>query len=157
MEEPRFDDLYRDVILDHYRRPRGRKPLERPDVENEGINPLCGDEVKVSVQIENDRIKDVAIAGRGCAISTASGSILAELLPGRTLAEVEQLADGFKRMMHDGGIPEGLEIGDLDALEGVKKYPVRIKCALLSWVTLIDAIKSWRSGQTKHATTTTES
>jgi len=156
LEEPRFDDLYRDIILDHYRRPRGRKPLASPDVENEGLNPVCGDEVKVSIQIEDDRVKDVAVTGRGCAISTASGSMLAELLPGRSLAEVEALADGFKRMMHNGGVPQGIEIGDLDALEGVKKYPVRIKCALLSWVTLADAIKSWRSGQAAAAKSTTE-
>lgn len=147
MEEPRFDDLYRDIILDHYRRPRGRTPLDQPDVENEGLNPVCGDEVKISLKVEGGRVKQVAVQGRGCAISTASGSILAEILPGRSLEEAEKLADGFKRMMHDEGVPQNLDIGDLDALEGVKKYPVRIKCALLSWVTLLDAINAWKSGQ----------
>jgi nitrogen fixation NifU-like protein len=83
MEEPKFDDLYRDIILDHYRRPRGRTPVAEPNVENEGLNPVCGDEVKVSLKLEGDRVKAVSVTGRGCAISTASGSMLAELLPGR--------------------------------------------------------------------------
>lgn len=146
MEEPRFEDLYRDIVLDHYRRPRGRKPISRADVENEGLNPVCGDEVKVSLELDGEKVKDVAVTGRGCAISTASGSMLAELLPGKTLAQVEQIAAAFKRMMHDGGVPEGVDFGDLDALEGVKKYPVRIKCALLAWVTLEDALKRLREG-----------
>ncbi|MBI4603056.1 MAG: SUF system NifU family Fe-S cluster assembly protein, partial [Planctomycetes bacterium] len=130
--EPQFNDMYRDIILDHYKRPRGRTPVQAPDLENEGLNPVCGDEVKVSIQLEDDRVKAVSVTGRGCAISTASGSMLAELLPGRSLAEVERLAEGFRAMMHDGGPPDGIDIGDLDALEGVKKFPVRIKCALLS-------------------------
>ena len=140
--EPRFDDMYRDIILDHYKRPRGRTPVAHPTVENEGLNPVCGDEVKVSLEIVGDRIRDACVAGRGCAISTASGSMLAELLPGKTVAEAEALARGFKGMLHDGGVPEGLEIGDLDALEGVKKFPVRIKCATLAWNTLVDALDS---------------
>lgn len=157
MEEPRFNDLYRDIILDHYRRPRGRTPVASPDVENEGLNPVCGDEVKVSIKLEDGRVKHVSVLGRGCAISTASGSMLAELLPGKTLDEVETLFKAFKRMMHDEGVPPDVEIGDLDSLEGVKNYPVRIKCALLSWVTLEDALKSLRSGQTQlDRTTTTE-
>jgi nitrogen fixation NifU-like protein len=156
MEEPKFDDLYRDIILDHYRRPRGRTPVAEPNVENEGLNPVCGDEVKVSLKLEGDRVKAVSVTGRGCAISTASGSMLAELLPGRSISEVEKLIDGVRRMMHDEGVPAGIEIGDLDTLEGVKKYPVRIKCALLSWVTLGDALRAWKAGKRDAAKTTTE-
>jgi nitrogen fixation NifU-like protein len=154
--EPRFDDMYRDIILDHYKRPRGRTPVAHPTVENEGLNPVCGDEVKVSLELEGDRIKGACIAGRGCAISTASGSMLAELLPGKSVAEVEKLAAAFKAMLQDGGVPEELEIGDLDALEGVKQFPVRIKCALLSWVTLTDALRAWRQGQEAPGASTTE-
>ena len=153
--EPHFDDMYRDIILDHYRRPRGRAPIAAADIENEGFNPVCGDEVKVSLKLEGDRVKEVAVTGRGCAISTASGSMLAELLPGKSLSEVEALADGMKQMMHNGGVPRGIEIGDLDALEGVKKFPVRIKCALLSWVTLADAIKAWKAGQNHSGSSST--
>lgn len=132
-------------------------PIESPDVENEGLNPVCGDEVKISLKVEDGRVKQVSVQGRGCAISTASGSMLAEVLPGKTLDEARKLADGVKRMMHDEGAPQGVDIGDLDTLEGVKKYPVRIKCALLSWVTLEDALKALRSGQKKsEAATTTE-
>ena len=144
--EPKFDELYRDVILDHYRRPRGRAPLTSPDISGEGLNPVCGDEVQVALEFDGDQVKGVSVTGRGCAISTASGSMLAELLPGRSISEVEELADGFRRMMHDEGLPKDVEIGDLDALEGVKQFPVRIKCALLSWVTLTDALKTWKDG-----------
>lgn len=144
--EPQFNDMYRDIILDHYKRPRGRTPVDRLDIENEGLNPVCGDEVKVSLKLEGDRIQSACISGRGCAISTASGSMLAESLPGKTIAEVEELAAAFKGMMHDGGVPKGLDFGDLDALKGVKQFPVRIKCALLSWVTLLDALKAWKVG-----------
>lgn len=142
---PRFDDLYREVILDHYRRPRGRHPLECPDVENEGTNPVCGDEVKVALKFEGDRVSDVSVTGRGCAISTAAGSMLAEVLPGKTRAEIEQLTQMVKRMMHEDIDVDQLDIGDLDALQGVRKFPIRVKCALLAWVTLAEALKSWEA------------
>jgi nitrogen fixation NifU-like protein len=145
--EPNFDELYREVILDHYRRPRGKAPLACPHISGEGLNPVCGDEVKVALEFDGDHIKDVSVTGRGCAISTASGSMLAELLPGRSVSEVEELVEGFRGMMHDEGVPKDVEIGDLDALEGVKQFPVRIKCALLSWVTLTDALRAWKDGQ----------
>jgi nitrogen fixation NifU-like protein len=145
---PRFDDLYREVILDHYRRPRGRVHLECPDVENEGLNPVCGDEVKIALKFEGDRVKEVSVLGRGCAISTAAGSMLAEVLPGKTREEVELLTQTVKRMMHeDVDLTTGeigrLDTGDLDALTGVKQFPVRVKCALLAWVTLAEALKGW--------------
>lgn len=148
--EPSFEGLYREVIFDHYRHPRGRAPLESPSAVNEGLNPVCGDEVKVELLLEGEKVKAVSVRGRGCAISTASGSMLAELLPGKSLEEAERLAAVVKGLMHDEGVPEGVDIGDLDALGGVKQFPVRIKCALLSWVTLLDAIKAYRA----HATST---
>jgi nitrogen fixation NifU-like protein len=134
------------MILDHYRRPRGRTPLACPDVENEGLNPVCGDEVKVELKFDSGRVKEVSIRGRGCAISTAAGSMLAEVLPGKTVKEVEDILSALKRMMHDGAVPETLDFGELDALAGVKQFPVRIKCALLASVTLADALKAWRAG-----------
>jgi nitrogen fixation NifU-like protein len=154
---PQFDELYREIILDHYRRPRGRKPVSSPDIENEGFNPVCGDEVKIALKFEAGKVKEVSVVGRGCAISTASGSILAELLPGKSTKEAAEIVSAFKGMMHDEKAPEGLDLGDLDALQGVKKYPVRIKCALLSWVTLADALKAWAGGQHHpEASSTTE-
>ncbi|HVR73030.1 MAG TPA: SUF system NifU family Fe-S cluster assembly protein [Planctomycetota bacterium] len=143
---PSFEGLYRETVFDHFRNPRGRKPLASADVSNEGLNPVCGDEVKIALHFEGDRVKDVSVTGRGCAISTASGSMLAELIPGKSIAEVEELVGAVKGMMHDAGIPEGLDMGDLHALEGVKQFPIRIKCALLSWVTLNDAIEAWKHG-----------
>lgn len=142
---PELSDLYREVILDHYRRPRGRKELACPDVTEEGQNPLCGDEVRVSLQFEGDVVKDVAVTGRGCAISTAAGSMLAELLPGKSREEAELLAEFVRRMMRGEVDPGELDVGDLDALAGVRQFPVRVKCALLAWVTLAEALASWRA------------
>ena len=144
---PKFNDLYREVILDHYRRPRGRSPLQCPDVENEGLNPVCGDEVKLALKFEGDTVSDVSVTGRGCAISTAAGSMLAEVLPGKSRKEVQVLMQTVKRMMHEDIDLEELEaqldVGDLDALSGVRQFPVRVKCALLAWVTLAEALKTY--------------
>lgn len=146
---PKFDDLYREVILDHYRRPRGREPIQCPDVENEGLNPVCGDEVKLALKFDGDTVTDVSVSGRGCAISTAAGSMLAEVLPGKSRQQVEELMRTVKCMMHgEVDIDElagKLDVGDLDALAGVRQFPVRVKCALLAWVTLAEALKSWEN------------
>jgi nitrogen fixation NifU-like protein len=135
-----LDEIYRDVVLDHYRSPRGRKELASPDARAEGKNPLCGDELTLQLNLEGDRIKDVSVQAHGCSISVASGSMLAELLPGKTLEEAQQVMAAFKALMHGEPLPEGLDIGDLDALQGVSKFPVRVKCALLAWTTLQDAL-----------------
>jgi nitrogen fixation NifU-like protein len=137
-----LDEIYRDVVLDHYRSPRGRKSLEQVDAAADGQNPLCGDEVSIQIIFDGDRIKDVAVKGQGCSISIASGSMLAELLPGKTRAEAEKILAAFKAMMHGEPMPDDLDLGDLDALTGVQKFPVRVKCALLAWTTLADALKT---------------
>ena len=138
MNGTQLDELYREVILDHHRHPRGRRPIERPDLEASGLNPSCGDEVTLQLKLDGDRIADVAVLGRGCAVSTASGSMLAEVVRGRTLDEAREIAERFKEMMHGDEVPEEVDLGDLEALTGVRKFPVRIKCALLPWVTLLD-------------------
>lgn len=135
-----LSEIYRDVVLDHYRSPRGRSEIASPDARAEGQNPLCGDEVTLALKFEDDRIRDVEVHGRGCSISVASGSMLAELLPGKTKQEAHRILHAFKALMHGRPAPEGLDLGDLDALEGVKKFPVRVKCALLAWTTLEDAL-----------------
>ncbi len=138
MNTGHLDELYRQVILDHHRHPRGRQALERPDLEANGLNPSCGDEVTLQLELDGDRIAEVAVLGRGCAVSTASGSMLAEIIRGRTVNEARQIAEVFKEMMQGEEIPDELDLGDLEALTGVRKFPVRIKCALLPWVTLLD-------------------
>lgn len=140
MSFPELDDLYREVVLDHYQNPRGGKPLQRCDATNEGFNPVCGDEVTIGLQVDEGRVTAVEVKSRGCSISVASGSMLAELLPGKTLFEVKLLAEDFRRMMHGEISSEDVDLGDLEALEGVQKFPVRVKCALLPWITLNDAI-----------------
>jgi nitrogen fixation NifU-like protein len=142
-----IDDLYREVILDHHRHPRGREPLADPDVTAEGRNPSCGDEVTLQLNFDGDRISQVGVDARGCAISTSSGSMLADLIEGMTVAEAEQVADAFRGILHGGELPADLDLGDLEALQGVQKFPVRVKCAILPWVTMLDAIIAHRQGR----------
>jgi nitrogen fixation NifU-like protein len=153
-----LDLMYRDVILDHYRSPRGRKPVEKADFSSEGHNPACGDDITLKIALNNGTISDVLADSRGCAISTASGSIMAEILKGKTIEEAKTLAANVKKMLkgEDYTIPDN--VGDIDALEGVKKFPVRIKCALLAWMTLLEGIKNYESGRAKEiAVISTES
>jgi nitrogen fixation NifU-like protein len=142
-----LDELYREVILDHYRNPRRRGRLADPDAHAEGQNPLCGDEVTVDLRLDGDRVAEVRVGGQGCSISQAAASMMAEAIEGKTTDEVVALAHRFKRMMEiekgDAGIdPEhpGEALGDLEALQGVRRFPVRIKCADLPWATLLEAL-----------------
>lgn len=145
-----LEDLYRDVILDHYRNPRHRRPLEHPDATAEGVNPLCGDEVTVALTFEGDRVSGVAVTGQGCSISQSAASMMSEAITGKTRAEIDEIAERFHQMMtsEDEGAagldPDrpGAVLGDLEALQGVRKYPVRIKCASLPWTTLEQALES---------------
>lgn len=139
-----LEDLYRDVILDHYRNPRHRQPLDAPDATAEGVNPLCGDEVTVEVDLEGDTIADISVRGQGCSISQSSASMMSEAVKGKSRQEIEELAARFHRMMNDGADLDatrpGSVLGDLEALQGVRRYPVRIKCAALPWTTLEQAL-----------------
>ena len=138
---PELDELYKEVILEHYRHPHGRIPLQRIDFKANGVNPLCGDEVILAVQVDTqNKIERVHIEGHGCSISVASGSILASLLEGKTLNEAKEISDYFKDIMRDKVKNNDLDIGDLEVLFGVKRFPVRIKCALLPWTTLEEAL-----------------
>jgi nitrogen fixation protein NifU and related proteins len=138
--EPELDELYRELILDHYRNPRNRVPLESPAVVAEGYNPLCGDEVELRLSVEGDVISDVSFTGRGCSISQASGSMLTEAIKGKTVAQARALMALFTRMMTDPDFVPEEDVGDLEALQGVAKYPVRVKCATLAWHTLQDGL-----------------
>ncbi len=142
-----LDDLYKEVILDHYQNPRNRGQLDNPDVATRGHNPLCGDEVILGVKLNGDRIDDIAFSGRGCSISQASASMMTESIKGKSLDEAVQVLGIFKTMMTDKNAPdvdEG-ELGDLEALQGVKRYPVRIKCAILPWNVLKEGLDLYQS------------
>jgi nitrogen fixation NifU-like protein len=150
-----LEDLYREIILDHYRSPRNKGELETPPATKvEGYNPLCGDEIVLYLLVDGDAVTDVKIGGQGCSISQSSASMMSAAIKGKTVAEVRALVRAFKAMMDihesrlegDEGTPEeqaadaGVKLGDLEALQGVVKFPVRIKCATLSWNTLTQAL-----------------
>ena len=151
---PGLEDLYREIILDHYRSPRNRGELPVPPAHRtEGFNPLCGDEVVVFLDVGDDgRISDIRISGQGCSISQSSASMMSAAVKGKTVDEARQLTKAFKAMMsihehsldgaeHDAEEPDPeVKLGDLEALRGVVKFPVRIKCATLSWNTLTQAL-----------------
>jgi len=151
-----LDDMYREIILDHYKSPRGKNPLEKKDISSDGMNPSCGDEITVDIQMENQVFKDVHVSCRGCAISTASGSILADITKGKTFEEVQVIAEAVKKMLkgESENIPGDHE--DLDALRGVRQFPVRIKCALLAWVTLVEGMKNFKDGTESSKAISTE-
>jgi nitrogen fixation NifU-like protein len=144
-----LDLMYRDVILDHYRSPRGRKPIDRTDFASEGHNPACGDDITLQVAVDNGTVKSIYANCRGCAISTASGSIMAEILKDKTIDEAKILAANVKKMLKGEEFELPDNVGDIDALEGVKKFPVRIKCALLAWMTLLEGIKNYETAHAK--------
>ncbi len=139
-----LDVLYREVVMEHHRCPQGRTPLLRIDAHADGQNPVCGDQVSIGLQLDGDRIEHVSVNGHGCAISTASGSILAEMLEGLSLHQARHLADQLVALMHGKELDEEIDLGDLDALAGVRQFPARIKCALLPWMTMIQALDSGR-------------
>ena len=160
-----LEDLYREIILDHYRNPRNRGDLPSPPaLRVEGFNPLCGDEVVVYVDLDSSGVvSDIRIDGQGCSISQSSASMMSTAVKGRTTEETRELIRAFKAMMSihehrlDGDGHEvlevvspdpGVELGDLEALKGVVKFPVRIKCATLSWNTLAGALDTVESGGT---------
>jgi nitrogen fixation NifU-like protein len=135
-----LDDLYKEVILDHYKSPRNKRALEAATVSLQKNNPLCGDEITIHARIEDGKVVEVAFEGQGCSISQASASMLTESVGGRSIEEASGLATDFRAMMEGRTEPDEDELGDLMALKGVVKYPVRIKCAVLGWDVLQDAL-----------------
>lgn len=143
-----LEELYREVILDHYRNPRNGAPVDRVDAHGEGDNPLCGDRISLDLQLDGDVVVGVSVTGQGCSISQASASMMSEAITGKSMDEIEGLASKFKAMMtieeadHAVIDPQrpGSVLGDLEALQGVRRFPVRIKCADLPWATLEEAL-----------------
>jgi nitrogen fixation NifU-like protein len=135
------DELYREILLDHYRHPRHRGEVEAPSATAHGHNPLCGDEVDVSLRLRDGELQQVAFQGQGCSISMASASMMAEEVEGRPLPEVHDLISRFRGLLVEGRDPAELgDLGDLEALSGVRKYLARVKCAMLPWVALEEGL-----------------
>ena len=135
-------DLYQEVILDHGRKPRNQRPMEKATAESVGYNPLCGDKLHLFVQVQDGVVTDVSFEGTGCAISTASASLLTQILKGKSQEEVQSILAGFVAMLtEEEGAPEASSLGKLAVFEGVKEFPVRVKCATLAWRTLEAALE----------------
>ena len=152
MSSPTFDfsevvDLYQEIILDHYRSPRNQKEIPESDMDVTGINPFCGDEVHMRIKLTGESISAVSFSGNGCSISQASASMLSDIIKGKSLDEANNLYVDFRDMMHGNDLNENSmdNLGQAEALSGVKKFPIRIKCALLAWSALGDAVKRHRS------------
>ena len=149
---PGLEDLYREIILDHYRNPRNRGELEPPAIKADGHNPLCGDDITIYFDLDTSAgsgddavIRDIKIAGQGCSISQSSASMMSQAMLGKSVGEVNARIRRFKTLMGIEGLEEvesdaDIDLGDLEALQGVVKFPVRIKCAVLSWNTLAEAL-----------------
>jgi nitrogen fixation NifU-like protein len=141
-----LEDLYREVILDHYRTPRNKGELPPPAECTEGSNPLCGDEIQIFLDVRDGLVHDVRFTGHGCSISQASASMMTAAVKGKPVDAVRAIARRFKQMMtieeHDGQAPADVKLGDIEALQGVVKYPVRIKCAVLGWNTLLEGLET---------------
>ena len=149
---PGLEDLYREIILDHYRSPRNRGELPPPATSAEGNNPLCGDEIRIFLDVADGVVRDVRFSGHGCSISQASASMMTAAVKGKPIDEVRALVRRFKSMMTiesdddpatgDGAADGAASLGDIEALQGVVKFPVRIKCAVLAWNTLLEGLRA---------------
>lgn len=138
-----LDDLYQELILDHYKQRRNRGTLDAPSVAVDHNNPLCGDQVHLEVLIDGERVADLAYTGDGCSISQASASMMSEVVIGTSTHDALALVEHFRRVMHGDDEPDEDRLGDAVALGGVAKFPARVKCALLSWMALKDAIDTY--------------
>ena len=142
-----LDGMFREEILDHSRNPLNQRKLDEADVTAYGVNPFCGDELHLQVRLdEQGRIQEVGLQGVGCSINKATGSMLTQLIRGKTLDDIEALSNVFSKMMQGDSASEAelKELGELEVLSDVRRFPVRIKCALLAWDTLADGIEDYR-------------
>jgi nitrogen fixation NifU-like protein len=137
-----LNDLYRDVILDHNRRPRNFGNLDSADASVEGFNPMCGDHLTLRLKLRDDTISDIRFEGQGCAISTASASLMTEAVKGKSREQALELFDRVHQLLTDDAAPPSEELGKLAALSGVREFPARVKCASLCWHTLASALKA---------------
>lgn len=138
-------ELYQEVIFDHNRNPRNFRVMDPADRKADGYNPMCGDKITVFLKLDGERIADVSFQGSGCAISTASASLMTEALKGKTLAEAERLFEEFHAAVTESGEGHRHDIGKLEVLAGVREFPARVKCATLAWHTIHAAIQDERT------------
>jgi nitrogen fixation protein NifU and related proteins len=136
---PVDDDLYREIILDHYRNPRHKAAVEPADQSIDASNPLCGDEIDLSFRLQGGSIEAIGFQGRGCSISQASASMLCESVTGLPVDRAAELAEQFRAMLQGDAVTS--DLGDLEALRGVRAYPVRVKCATLAWSALLEGLQ----------------
>jgi nitrogen fixation NifU-like protein len=149
-----LEDLYQEIILDHYRSPKNRAPeLADESVHVHHSNPLCGDEMDLRIRVVDGAVDQVVFDGEGCSISQASASAMTQAVTGRDLDDALDLAEDFRRMMHGDEPRRPDDLLDGIAFEGVAKFPVRVKCALLGWMATKDAIETYRAGDHEHAVT----
>ena len=141
-----LDDIYKEVILDHYKNPRNKREMPEAELSCSKNNPLCGDEITVFAHADGDQVREVSFVGQGCSISQSSASMMTEAVAGKPVEEVRGLIGEFRGMMAGDLDPSEDEFGDLVALKGVVKYPIRIKCAVLAWDVLQEAL-SGEEGQ----------
>jgi nitrogen fixation NifU-like protein len=147
-----LDDIYKEVILDHYKSPRNKRELPGAELSCSGNNPLCGDEISVFAHVEDGKVLEVTFQGAGCSISQSSASMMTEAVTGVTVDDARDLAAKFRGMMAGEVEPDEEAFGDLIALKGVVKYPIRIKCAVLSWDVLQEALEGGSAtGQNPHS------
>ncbi|MGQ9617636.1 MAG: Fe-S cluster assembly sulfur transfer protein SufU [Candidatus Aminicenantia bacterium] len=135
-----LDEFYKEIIIDHYNNPRNFGNLPSHNISGEGVNPLCGDEIHLELLVKDNVIEDVRFHGTGCSISKASASMMTEAIKGKKLDYVRKIAEKFKELLFEG--KEDEELGELEALKGVRIIPIRIKCAVLSWNVLEEALKN---------------
>lgn len=143
---PGLDDLYKEIILDHYRSPRGEGSIDGATIEVDQNNPMCGDEIHLQLVIDDGQLATVAHTGHGCSISRASTSMMTEVTAGASVDEALDMVEHFRQVMHSETEPDAERLKDAVALEGVQKFPARIKCALLGWMALKDALQTHREG-----------
>jgi nitrogen fixation protein NifU and related proteins len=149
-----MEDLYQEIILDHYRKPKNRAPeLADEAVHVHHSNPLCGDEMDLRIRVADDRLDAVVFDGEGCSISQASASAMTQAVRGRELSDALDLVEDFRRMMHGDDPARADDLGDGIAFTGVARFPVRVKCALLGWMALRDAIETYERGASDHTVT----
>ena len=137
---PDLKEIYQEVILDHYRKPRNFSTLDEANHEAAGHNPLCGDRIRVFLKVEGGVVKEASFQGAGCAISTASASLMTEAIRGKTVTEASELFDRFHDLVTTGDGEDEVDLGKLEALSGVRELPVRVKCATLAWHTMKAAL-----------------
>ena len=139
-----LDELYREVILDHFKNPTHSGELPNAQIKVDGANPLCGDELTFHLAMKNGRVEQVRFRSKGCAISQAAASMLAQQIEGKTTHDVARIIDTMKGLMQGQEPDPALDLGDLESLAGVRKFPVRVKCAALSWNVVEEGLKTYQ-------------